>query len=182
VGREGDGDRDGPKTGDKERERNRRTTAERSEGRRTAQRACIGDGEPRACSGEYRRWLRRGCRSPQGSYGSHDLRVWVPKTRPGPLTCGFAGAAGGCDGSPELRDPREWPCPSVARLIARESAARAQRSNCFALIAGLAVRSYWSCASAFGRTAGTATDPITARETPAQHARTSFRHPQGRCG
>jgi hypothetical protein len=104
--------------------------------------------------------------------------VWVPKTRPGPLTCGFAGAAGGCDGSPELRDPREWPCPSVARLIARESAARAQRSNCFALIAGLAVRSYWSCASAFGRTAGTATDPITARETPAQHARTSFRHPQ----
>jgi hypothetical protein len=80
----------------------------------------------------------------------------------------------GCKRSPELRDPREGPCPSVARLIARESAARAQRSNCFALIAGLAVRSYWSCASAFGRTAGTATDPITARETPAQHARTSF--------
>jgi hypothetical protein len=28
------------------------------------------------------------------------------------------------------------------------------------------------------RTGGIATDPITSRETPAQHARTSFRHPE----
>ena len=28
------------------------------------------------------------------------------------------------------------------------------------------------------RAAGTAIDPIRSRETPAQHARTSFRHPQ----
>jgi hypothetical protein len=31
---------------------------------------------------------------------------------------------------------------------------------------------------AFQRARDTATDPITLRETPAQHARTSFRHPQ----
>jgi hypothetical protein len=53
----------------------------------------------------------------------------------------------------------------------------AQGSHRFALIAGLAGRCYRSRSSALGATAGTATDPITSRETPTQHARTSFRHP-----
>jgi hypothetical protein len=41
----------------------------------------------------------------------------------------------------------------------------------FALFAGLAGRSYWLRSARSGRTAGTATAPITLRETPAQQTR-----------
>jgi hypothetical protein len=54
-----------------------------------------------------------------------------------------------------------------------------RRSNRFAVLAPLAIRSFVGASASSGQTAGIATDPIRSREAPAQHARTSFRHPQG---
>ena len=63
-----------------------------------------------------------------------------------------------------------------------------QGSNCCGVFAAFAVRRFVGAPASSARTGGIATNPITScqpstdpiasRETPAQHARTSFRHPQ----
>jgi hypothetical protein len=39
--------------------------------------------------------------------GAREVRLWVPKTRPGPSPAALPERQVRCDGSPELRDPRE---------------------------------------------------------------------------
>jgi hypothetical protein len=55
----------------------------------------------------------------------------------------------------------------------------ASQSDHFVVFAALAVRSFVGALASSGANGRIATDPIRSRETPAQHAWTSFRHPQG---
>jgi hypothetical protein len=105
--------------------------------------------------------------------------LWVPKTHPGPWPAALAERRSWRDGSPEPRDQPE----SSGRWGVGPPLASARRvgpgSNRFAVSAALAIRSFVGAQGNLGQTRGIATDPIRSCETPAQHAGTSFRHPQG---
>jgi hypothetical protein len=105
--------------------------------------------------------------------------LWVPKTRPGPLTCGFAGAVGAVrwlSGTARSTRMALWPRHSTHR----SGSAAGCSDRTVSLIAGYRSGPIGGVPARTGRTSGTATDLITSRETPAQHAQTSVRHPHGR--